>query len=98
LWITDVEVWRLHYAETLKQWERRFQSNRARIAALLDERFCRMWEFYLVTSEYSFRHRKHVVFQVQISKALDTLAVTRDYMAAAEQSLPLRLPYDTSSS
>jgi cyclopropane-fatty-acyl-phospholipid synthase len=89
LWVTDIETWRLHYAETLKEWERRFQTNRARVAALLDERFCRMWEFYLVTSEYSFRHLKHVVFQVQVSKALDTLPLTRDYIGDAERSLPL---------
>ena len=98
LWVTDVEVWRLHYAETLKEWERRFQANRAAIAALLDERFCRMWEFYLVTSEYSFRHLKHVVFQVQITKALETLPVTRDYISEAEQALPLRLPGDATQS
>ena len=98
LWITDVEVWRLHYADTLKEWERRFQSNRARIAALLDERFCRMWEFYLVTSEHSFRQRKSVVFQVQVAKALDTLSVTRDYMVEAEQALPHHLRYDAAAS
>ena len=98
LWVTDVEVWRLHYAETLKEWERRFQGNRAGIAALLDERFCRMWEFYLVTSEYSFRHLKHVVFQVQITRELETLPVSRDYMGEAEETLPLRLRYDADES
>ena len=89
LWVTDVEIWRLHYAHTLAEWERRFQANRPRIAALLDERFCRMWEFYLVTSEFSFRHLKHLVFQIQLTKSLDTLPIGRDYMMEAEAALPL---------
>ena len=66
------------------------------LAALLDERFCRMWEFYLVTSEYSFRHLKHVVFQVQVTKALETLPTARDYMSEVERALPLALRYDAS--
>ena len=89
LWVTDVEIWRLHYAHTLAEWERRFQANRPRIAALLDERFCRMWEFYLVTSEFSFRHLKHLVFQIQLTKSLEALPIDRDYMAKAEAALPL---------
>ena len=64
LWVTDIEVLRLHYALTLREWERRFQSNRARIAELLDERFCRMWEFHLIVSELSFTHGKHMNFQI----------------------------------
>ncbi len=87
LWISDMEVLRLHYADTLVAWEQRFQRNRAQISELLDERFCRMWEFYLIISELSFRHGKHMVFQVQLSKSVDTLPVTRDYMAAAEEAL-----------
>ena len=98
LWVTDVETWRLHYAYTLLEWERRFQANRPRIAALLDERFCRMWEFYLVTSEFSFRHLKHLVFQIQLTKSLETLPVGRDYISAAEAVLPLRLRYDNPAS
>ena len=90
LWVTDVEIWRLHYAHTLAEWERRFQANRPRIAALLDERFCRMWEFYLVTSEFSFRHLKHLVFQIQLTKSLEALPIDRDYMSKAEAALPLR--------
>ena len=57
LWITDVEILRLHYAETLRHWRQRFLANRDRVAALYDERFCRMWEFYLASSEISFRYR-----------------------------------------
>ncbi len=87
LWITDLEILRLHYAETLAAWEQRFQKNRQQIAGLLDERFCRMWEFYLIISEMSFRHGKHMVFQIQLSKSVDNLPITRDYMAAAEASM-----------
>jgi len=87
LWITDLEILRLHYADTLVAWEQRFQKNRQQIAELLDERFCRMWEFYLIISEMSFRHGKHMVFQVQLSKSVDNLPITRDYMAAAEASM-----------
>ena len=74
-------------AETLAAWEQRFQNNRQQIAGLLDERFCRMWEFYLIISEMSFRHGKHMVFQIQLSKSVDNLPITRDYMAAAEASM-----------
>ena len=55
LWITDIEVLRLHYAETVRRWRENFDRNRAEIARLYDERFCRMWEFYLIGSELSFR-------------------------------------------
>jgi len=84
LWVTDMEILRLHYADTLVAWEQRFQDNRQQISDLLDERFCRMWEFYLIISEMSFRHGKHMVFQVQLSKSVDALPVTRDYMAEAK--------------
>ena len=80
LWITDVEILRLHYAETLRAWRQRFEQNRERIRALYDERFCRMWETYLVGSELSFRNEGMLVFQMQIAKAVDTVPLTRDYM------------------
>jgi len=80
LLVTDVEVLRLHYARTLHEWQKRFQANRAEIAALYDERFCRMWEFYLAGAEMSFRHENEVVFQIQIAKRVDALPITRDYM------------------
>ena len=86
LYVTDVEVWRLHYAETLKEWRSRFLKNRANAAALYDERFCRMWELYLSSAEMSFRYARNVVFQFQLSKRLDTLPLTRDYMLDAERS------------
>jgi cyclopropane-fatty-acyl-phospholipid synthase len=80
LWVTDIEILRLHYAETLKAWRARFEQNRAEIAALYDERFCRMWEFYLCVSEIAFRHRGCMVFQIQLSKRVDAVPLTRDYI------------------
>lgn len=87
LWVTDIEILRLHYAETLLNWERRFQKNRERIAALLDERFCRMWEFYLIGCEFGFRYGKQMVFQIQLAKDVNTLPRDRNYMAEAEAAL-----------
>jgi cyclopropane-fatty-acyl-phospholipid synthase len=78
--ITDVEVLRLHYAETLKAWRERFLARRAEAVAMYDERFARMWEFYLAASEASFRHNDLVVFQLQLARKLDTLPMTRGYM------------------
>src|SRR6266852_715190 len=80
LWITDIEILRLHYAETLRAWRRRFEQNRDRIRALYDERFCRMWEMYLVGAEVSFRRGGSLVFQMQLAKAVETVPITRDYM------------------
>ena len=80
LWITDIEVLRLHYAETLKAWRHRFVQNRDRVLQLYDERFCRMWETYLAGSEIAFRHCGHFVMQIQIAKAVDAVPLTRDYM------------------
>jgi cyclopropane-fatty-acyl-phospholipid synthase len=78
--VTDVEVLRLHYADTLRIWEERFQANRAKIAELYDERFCRMWETYLIGCEMGFRHQGLMVFQIQIAKKIDTVPLTRDYI------------------
>jgi cyclopropane-fatty-acyl-phospholipid synthase len=80
LFVTDLEILRLHYAETLKLWYERFQANRREVAKLYDERFCRMWELYLKASEMSFRHQAQMVFQMQLTKRLDALPLTRDYM------------------
>jgi cyclopropane-fatty-acyl-phospholipid synthase len=79
LYVTDIEVLRLHYAETLKEWRRRFNASRGRVAALYDERFCRMWEFYLAGCEAAFRHSGLVNFQIQLSKRVDAVPLTRDY-------------------
>ena len=79
-WMTDCEILRLHYAETLKHWRMRFLANRERVKALYDERFCRMWEFYLAASEIAFRRQGHMNFQIQLAKRVDSVPITRDYM------------------
>ena len=78
--LTDVEVLRLHYAETLKAWRERFAANRDKVRALYDERFCRMWEFYLAGSEAGFREGALVVFQLQLAKDKVSVPQTRDYI------------------
>jgi cyclopropane-fatty-acyl-phospholipid synthase len=80
LWITDIEVLRLHYAETLRAWLDNFNRHRAEIARIYDERFCRMWEFYLIGSELSFRHDFNMVWQMQLARDIEAVPVTRDYM------------------
>ncbi len=87
LMVTDMECLRLHYAETLKNWRQRFHKNWARAAALYDERFCRMWDFYLASSEMTFRYDGQSVFQLQLTKRVDTLPITRDYMYEAERTM-----------
>jgi len=82
--VTDIEVLRLHYAETLKAWRRRFDANRDRVRDIYDERFCRMWTFYLVASELAFRLGGHVVFQVQLAKRQDAVPLTREYLMPVE--------------
>ncbi len=86
LWATDIEILRVHYADTLRAWRRRFQANRSRVADLLDERFCRMWEFYLAASEAVFRHGDHFVFQIQLAKRRDAVPLTRDYITDWESA------------
>ena len=86
LWITDLEVLRLHYAETLRIWRQRFLANRERVRALYDERFCRMWEFYLAGSEVAFRREGHMNFQMQLAKRVNTVPLTRNYMVDWERN------------
>jgi cyclopropane-fatty-acyl-phospholipid synthase len=86
LWITDVEILRLHYAETLRAWRQRFLANREEIRRLYDERFCRMWEFYLAGSEVSFRHQGLMVWQMQLAKKVDAVPLTRDYIVDWERA------------
>ncbi|QUD89519.1 SAM-dependent methyltransferase [Phenylobacterium montanum] len=86
LWITDIEILRLHYAETLRCWRARFQADRAAIAALYDERFCRMFEFYLAVGELSFRTGTTMVFQLQLTRRMDALPIVRDYMFEEERA------------
>jgi len=80
LWLDDVETWRLHYATTLRHWFDRFQSNSDKAAGIYDDRFVRMWRFYLVASEQSFRFGPQAVFQFQLSRSRDVVPLTRDYL------------------
>ncbi|HEX3700642.1 MAG TPA: cyclopropane-fatty-acyl-phospholipid synthase family protein [Phenylobacterium sp.] len=88
--VTDVEVWRLHYARTLRAWRDAFMARRAEAAAMFDERFCRMWEFYLALAEAAFRHDEIVVFQVQLTRRIETAPLARSYIATASAGLQAR--------
>jgi len=85
LWVTDIEILRLHYARTLQAWRARFNEHRDRIRAIYDDRFCRMWEVYLIGSELAFRRHDHIVWQMQLAKGVDTVPITRDYMVEWER-------------
>jgi cyclopropane-fatty-acyl-phospholipid synthase len=89
LQLMDIEILRLHYAETLRHWRQRFLANWDRVKALYDEKFCRMWEFYLAASEAGFRVQDLMVFQIQIAKRVDAVPMTRDYMAEWKAAHPL---------
>jgi len=86
LWATDIEILRLHYAETLRHWYERFQANRDRARQLYDERFCRMWEFYLAGCEMMFRNGELMVFQIQLAHERDAVPLTRDYVTDFERA------------
>ena len=86
LWTCDVEVWRLHYAETLRHWYDRFMANIDRAREIYDERFCRMWRFYLAASEMGFRGGHQGVFQFQLARRQDAVPLTRDYLYRAEEA------------
>ncbi len=88
--ICDIEVLRLHYAQTLRLWRERFMARRAEAAALYDERFCRMWEFYLSMSETAFRYQDIAIFQVQLARRQDAVPLTRSYIAEHETALKAR--------
>ena len=90
LYVTDIEILRLHYADTLKAWRERFLARRDEAKAMYDERFCRMWEFYLAGSETSFRVDGHMVFQIQLAKRQDVVPPTRDYIGVREAQLRRR--------
>lgn len=87
LWATDLEILRLHYAETLRHWRERFQAQWDTVEDLYDARFCRMWEYYLALCEVGFRRRTNMVFQLQIGKRVDAAPITRDYMVDVERML-----------
>lgn len=85
LWVTDCEFLRVHYAKTLAHWEQRFQANRAKVAEMYDERFCRMWEFYLISAEMMFRTGSQLVFHMQLSKKRDAVPIVRDYITDTQR-------------
>jgi cyclopropane-fatty-acyl-phospholipid synthase len=85
--VTDVEVLQLHYAHTLRQWSERFLRHREKAAELYDERFCRMWEFYLAGSQACFELGQHVNFQFQLAKRVGVVPITRNYIAEREAQL-----------
>ncbi|WOC15130.1 class I SAM-dependent methyltransferase [Pseudochrobactrum sp. MP213Fo] len=85
--ITDIEILRLHYAETLKAWREAFIANREKAKAIYDERFCRMWEFYLAGSETAFRWQNMMVFQIQLAHKQDAVPLTRSYIELEEKRL-----------
>jgi cyclopropane-fatty-acyl-phospholipid synthase len=87
LLVCDVEILRLHYAETLKAWGARFAARRDEAVRLYDERFARMWEFYLAASEMSFRKQNLMNFQIQLTKRQGIVPMTRDYLAQEEAGL-----------
>lgn len=88
--ITDIEILRHHYALTLRHWRERFLAHREDVLRIFDQRFLRMWEFYLAACEMAFVHRNLAVFQIQASPRIDTLPITRDYLREARDSLHQR--------
>lgn len=90
LHITDIEILHLHYAETLREWRHRFLANWQKASERMGEQFCRMWECYLAGSETAFRYQNMMVFQIQLSKKVGTLALTRDYIVEEERRLKAR--------
>jgi cyclopropane-fatty-acyl-phospholipid synthase len=100
LLVTDIEILRLHYAETLKAWRARFMAHREEAERIYDKRFVRMWEFYLAAAEVAFREQAMMVMQIQLAKRQDVVPNTRDYIPREEarlralergQRTPLRL-------
>jgi cyclopropane-fatty-acyl-phospholipid synthase len=85
LWVTDLEFLRLHYANTLNHWHARFEANREKIAAMYDERFCRMFEFYLISAEMMFRTGSQLVFHMQLARRRDAAPILRDYIVEQQR-------------
>jgi cyclopropane-fatty-acyl-phospholipid synthase len=92
LYVTDIELLYPHYADTLKAWRNRFKASRQRAIELYDERFCRMWEFYLACSELAFRRLNHMVFQMQLTRDPFAVPATRDYIHTGERAAKRQRP------
>ena len=86
LWVADMEVLRRHYDYTLQHWRNRFAANRAQAVAISDERFCRMWEYYLAAAQVDFRNGSKMVFQLLLSQRINSVPITRDFMVAGAKS------------
>jgi cyclopropane-fatty-acyl-phospholipid synthase len=97
LWVADMEVLRLHYYYTIRHWRERFTANRAAAAALYDERFCRMWEFYLHAVELGFLNGSNMVFQIAVANTRDAVPICRDFMTPAPGSIRVTATGDTPS-
>ena len=87
LLVTDIEILRLHYAETLKAWRQRFLAHRDKVERIYDVRFARMWEFYLAAAEMAFREQAMMVFQIQLTKRQGVVPMTRDYIMRETERL-----------
>jgi len=87
LYVTDIELLYPHYADTLRAWRMRFMARRDEAIKLYDERFARMWEFYLAGAETAFRHQGQMVFQMQMAKRFQNVPRTRNYIAETERGL-----------
>jgi cyclopropane-fatty-acyl-phospholipid synthase len=90
LLVTDIEIWRLHYAMTLRHWRQRFRANWSTAVDRFGERFCRMWEYYLAICETGFRYQNLMVFQIQLTRSQHALPLTRDYMYEGEREMRQR--------
>ena len=88
--MTDIEILRLHYAETLKAWRQRFLAHRDTVERIYDVRFARMWEFYLAAAEMAFREQAMMVFQIQLTKRQGVVPMTRDYIIREAERLRAR--------
>lgn len=90
LWVTDLEFLRVHYATTLKHWVERFENNRDKVVEMYDERFARMWEFYLISCEMMFRTGSQLVFHMQLSRSRDAAPIVRDYITDRQKAYIVR--------
>jgi cyclopropane-fatty-acyl-phospholipid synthase len=90
LLVADIEILRLHYAETLKHWRARFLAHREEVERLYDARFVRMWEFYLAAAEMAFREQAMMVLQLQLAKRQGVVPTTRDYIVRETARLRAR--------
>ncbi len=90
LWVTDLEFLRIHYATTLKHWGERFEKNRDKVIEMYDERFARMWEFYLISAEMMFRTGSQLVFHMQLSRSRDAAPIVRDYITDRQKAYIVR--------